>query len=1185
MSKYESIDPLNRIDRMLKHMQTDAAAQNTKPSGNVVYQEGNSAVFKSPDGSQTVLGGTQGVKHLNNPTPPVPAALTAVSSGSAVAVTWDGTLQDPDTAVPVYWDYIDVLADGKSRGRIWGMSRDSMIFESEVGLTHSIVGVAVSKSGARSEPSEPVTITVTGLEADLSEVNQRFTSVEDSINTARSELQASIIGNQTALESKISTAQSRADLANEKASTAVTAASENAAAYARAQKELDALVAAEPGLLADPSFELPQRWATGFGASVLTEAATTARTGKGLLRLPLENSNTSSAKSTHVYSLQDINVVQGRTYRVTAWLKTTAAVGDTSAHYVNVLVGVPHATIAGSTSYLTAFGRKTLFELGVNQNGWTRFTADYTVPASRVYRFGIQAGNPTTDLLVDDYQVTDVTELVKNIEDVKAAADSAQRAGVNAQLALTNAGSALTAANGKNVITYLPTPGKPTFNGVRNGDTLFVLQGNLITEQWTWAGAEWIQNLIDSQTIANLNVGKLTGVSADFGKHLSAKSISAEKLFIGSTENVIPNGWALSPEGWAEFEWEQGAWKIKGRKTVSTPTFPVTPGEHHFTVNLKAEHEGHLFYIQFYWLDQANQTIRTVYAVNAEVLSNGTYKTYETTLTVPPNTTSAYARVYANHRNGTVADDYVFINNLTLRPLIDGKLTVDGSIAAKKLKVNEVSSAVVESGLTTNTGGLNGVRLDKTGISVRDAQGAETVALRHDGTAYFKGKVEISSDSQIPTENLTGTIGTQKITGTFTDDQIPTLAQNKITGLVDEVTKLSNLNTKIDGWTVTGKTTIDGGRIETDSVKALSVDAYSVGALLVSSGAIQTSTTTNRGIKINDTGIQGYNSTGTQVFGLNSTDGSAFISGTFRSGPPGQPGVIIPQNYTTESNREQLGLWLSPNGTAPSLGAEYGQIAGIWLDNGVQEGMSRVAPLHIRGQGGGGLRVWGGLSVDSGFISSFAGNGLMIRGYANSILETRSGTMTLKAPADVVVDGNVTRINGSAGTVIASDGNIALRRINGNSYSQTWSGGGLVPLQVGGSSGAVYTQSSSRKTKCDIEVLEPDMSWLLDRDPVMYRDKKNAEEYVRLLEVMTEDPDYQMTPEEYERFTNAQRPVIGWIAEEAIGTGAENQVIYDSTGEVMSYDYTRDGAYLAAIVKQQHYKIEELEQRLANLEG
>lgn len=162
--------------------------------------------------------------------------------------------------------------------------------------------------------------------------------------------------------------------------------------------------------------------------------------------------------------------------------------------------------------------------------------------------------------------------------------------------------------------------------------------------------------------------------------------------------------------------------------------------------------------------------------------------------------------------------------------------------------------------------------------------------------------------------------------------------------------------------------------------------------------------------------------------------------------------------------------------------------------------------------------------------------------------------------------------------------NIRFTRINDSAYHQTWSGGGLNTLYIGSSSGIVYTGTSSIRYKTDVEELFPDDSWL-DRRVVSYRDKHGVSEVERLNKIMAENPDYEMTAEEYEIYNGSLNPVVGFIAEEAVGTGADSQVIYDSTGEVISYDYSRDGAYLTAFVKQHRDQIAALEKRIATLEA
>ncbi|MEE6280138.1 hypothetical protein [Georgenia sp. MJ170] len=90
----------------------------------------------------------------------------------------------------------------------------------------------------------------------------------------------------------------------------------------------------------------------------------------------------------------------------------------------------------------------------------------------------------------------------------------------------------------------------------------------------------------------------------------------------------------------------------------------------------------------------------------------------------------------------------------------------------------------------------------------------------------------------------TGTLGTARIpslpasrisTGTLASARIPTLAQSKVSGLPAKLSTHDGTTARVNGWTYPGRTTIDGGSIETNSVKADQIDVLDLSALIVTS--------------------------------------------------------------------------------------------------------------------------------------------------------------------------------------------------------------------------------------------------------------------------------------------------------------------------------------------------------------
>ncbi|KAH3678742.1 hypothetical protein WICMUC_001354, partial [Wickerhamomyces mucosus] len=64
----------------------------------------------------------------------------------------------------------------------------------------------------------------------------------------------------------------------------------------------------------------------------------------------------------------------------------------------------------------------------------------------------------------------------------------------------------------------------------------------------------------------------------------------------------------------------------------------------------------------------------------------------------------------------------------------------------------------------------------------------------------------------------------------------------------------------------------------------------------------------------------------------------------------------------------------------------------------------------------------------------------------------------------------------------------------------------------------------------------------------------------------------------------ADRRIPGRIAEEGVGV-ADAQVVLDGSGQVESWDYSRDAVMLTPHVREHRNKIADLESRLADLES
>ena len=309
--------------------------------------------------------------------------------------------------------------------------------------------------------------------------------------------------------------------------------------------------------------------------------------------------------------------------------------------------------------------------------------------------------------------------------------------------------------------------------------------------------------------------------------------------------------------------------------------------------------------------------------------------------------------------------------------------------------------------------------------------------------------------------------------------------------------------------------------------------------------------------------------------------GNLTLTGHFRSGAVGKPGIIIPQNYTTQAGMEQLGIWLAPDGKAPSLGSEWGRTAGMWLDNASNvAGSKNSSPLFIRGQDGAGVRVMGGLSVGNSVGNAF----IAPAGSGDINISARIGDADLSAGRFATVTGAVTANLITTGDLyLKSNKSIRLTDATDRPYVRSWTGGGLKTVYMGGSSGILYTETSSERYKVDVETAEPDHDWL-DLRTVTYRDRI-AVELAEEIEARRAAGDCTpLTAEEHERLAIADRHVHGRIAEEGAEVASE-QVVRSADGTIEGWDYSRDAVMLTPHVREHRDKIADLEARIAELES
>src|SRR5699024_3198648 len=95
-----------------------------------------------------------------------------------------------------------------------------------------------------------------------------------------------------------------------------------------------------------------------------------------------------------------------------------------------------------------------------------------------------------------------------------------------------------TSVDGKNKITYDPASPPASYVGAV-GDTWYRTSGNSMIGFWKWDGAAWIQQELSTTVIPQIDIGAGT-FGALSGARLDAGSVTADKMLIGGSENMIP---------------------------------------------------------------------------------------------------------------------------------------------------------------------------------------------------------------------------------------------------------------------------------------------------------------------------------------------------------------------------------------------------------------------------------------------------------------------------------------------------------------------------------------------------------------------------------------------------------------------------------------------------------------------
>ena len=164
---------LARLDREVKSWR-GAQADFTS------IENGGNFTFKDGDGNVTAIMGGQDdgsntIRHVDGPVPPVPSGLTAHVDGPIVQVSWDGSFEDADEAT-YDWSHLEVIAVGPGNEQLTATINDVTGATANLAATASGEWTVVARSVSRAEKRS--------LDGDAGTVDVELVGLTGAINDA-----------------------------------------------------------------------------------------------------------------------------------------------------------------------------------------------------------------------------------------------------------------------------------------------------------------------------------------------------------------------------------------------------------------------------------------------------------------------------------------------------------------------------------------------------------------------------------------------------------------------------------------------------------------------------------------------------------------------------------------------------------------------------------------------------------------------------------------------------------------------------------------------------------------------------------------------------------------------------------------------------------------------------------------
>ena len=178
---------MSQSDRAIKKLATDLARLKREvvswrgaQADYTSIENGGNFTFKDGDGNVTAIVGGQDdgsntIRHVDGPVPPIPSGLSAHVDGPIVQVSWDGSFEDADTAT-YDWSHLEVVAVGPSNEQLTATINDVTGATANLAATASGEWTVVARSVSRAEKRS--------LDGDAGTVDVELVGLTGAINDA-----------------------------------------------------------------------------------------------------------------------------------------------------------------------------------------------------------------------------------------------------------------------------------------------------------------------------------------------------------------------------------------------------------------------------------------------------------------------------------------------------------------------------------------------------------------------------------------------------------------------------------------------------------------------------------------------------------------------------------------------------------------------------------------------------------------------------------------------------------------------------------------------------------------------------------------------------------------------------------------------------------------------------------------